>query len=110
VENQLVNALPGGRVQAAVIANQLGMSVRTFRRRLTEEGTSFGEILDRLRRRLACRYVEDEHMSLQQATWLLGYSDIAAFSHAFKRWTGASPRRTRESFFSQERETADRTK
>jgi len=100
VENQLVGALAGGRAQAAEIANQLGMSVRSLRRQLAEEGTSFAEILDRVRQRLARRYLEDESISLQQASWLLGYSEIAAFSHAFKRWTGTSPGRARQSSFS----------
>src|SRR4249920_2862771 len=49
VENRLVSALAGGRVQAAEISSQLGMSVRSLRRQLAEEGTSFGEILDRVR-------------------------------------------------------------
>jgi AraC-like DNA-binding protein len=110
VENQLVGALASGRVQAADIAHQLGMSVRSLRRQLAEEGTSFGDILDRMRRRLALRYLEDERVSIQQTAWLLGYSEIAAFSRAFKRWTGTSPRHARQSSFSQEREKAARTK
>jgi AraC-like DNA-binding protein len=99
VENQLVTALAGGRAQAADIANELGMSVRSLRRQLAEEDTSFGEILDRVRQRLARRYLGDESISLQQVAWLLGYSEIAAFNHAFKRWTGTSPGRARQSSF-----------
>jgi AraC-like DNA-binding protein len=97
VENQLLSALPSGRVQAAVVAQQIGMSARSFARRLAQEGTSFGDILDHLRNRLALRYLEDERISLQQIAWLLGYSELAAFSHAFKRWFGTSPRRARNS-------------
>jgi AraC-like DNA-binding protein len=95
VENQLLGLLPSGRVQAAVVAQQLGMSARSFTRHLAQEGTSFSEILDRLRNRLARRYLEDERISLQQIAWLLGYSEIGAFNHAFKRWTGISPGRAR---------------
>ena len=95
VEDQLVAALPSGRVQAVAIAGQLGMSERSFRRRLATEGTSFGEILDRLRNRLALRYLADEHVSLKQVAWLLGYSEPGAFNHAFKRWTGTSPKQAR---------------
>jgi AraC-like DNA-binding protein len=109
VENQLVSALASGRVQATEIASQLGMSVRSLRRHLADEGTSFGEILDRVRQRLARRYLEDERISLQQAAWLLGYSEIGAFSHAFKRWTGNSPGRARRSTDPQQRGTAART-
>jgi AraC-like DNA-binding protein len=95
VENQLLVALRSGRVQAAEVAEQLGMSERSFRRRLAEEGTSFGEVLDRLRNRLALRYLEDEHVTLKQIAYQLGYSEPGAFNHAFKRWTGTSPSRAR---------------
>jgi AraC-like DNA-binding protein len=95
VEIQLLSMLPSGKVQTAAVAPQLGMSVRSLTRHLAQEGTSFGEILDRLRHRLALRYLEDRHISIQQIAWLLGYSEIGAFNHAFKRWTGTSPRRAR---------------
>jgi AraC-like DNA-binding protein len=108
VENLLVSALASGRVQAAEIANRIGMSVRSLRRHLAEEGTSFGEILDRVRQRLARRYLEDERVSVQQTAWLLGYSEIGAFSHAFKRWTGTSPGRARGATYPQQRETVAR--
>jgi AraC-like DNA-binding protein len=95
VENHLAGVLPSGKVQAGTIAKQLGMSVRSLRRHLAHEGTSFGEVLDGLRNRLAVRYLEDERISLQQIAWLLGYSQVGAFNHAFKRWTGTSPSRAR---------------
>jgi AraC-like DNA-binding protein len=95
VENHLVTVLPSGRVQAAVVAEQLGMSLRSFTRYLADEGATFGQILDHLRKRLALRYLEDQRISLQQVAWLLGYSELPAFTHAFKRWFGTSPRRAR---------------
>jgi AraC-like DNA-binding protein len=95
VENQLLGLLPSGRMQAAVVAQQLGMSARSFTRHLAEEGTTFSDILDRLRNRLALRYLADERISLQQMTWLLGYSEHSAFNHAFRRWFGTSPGRAR---------------
>jgi AraC-like DNA-binding protein len=95
VEHQLLSMLPSGRIQTAAIAQQLGMSKRSFTRHLAQEDISFSEILDRLRHRLALRYLEDRRISLQQIAWLLGYSEIGAFNHAFKRWTGTSPGRAR---------------
>jgi AraC-like DNA-binding protein len=95
VENRLLSMLPSGKVKTAVIAHQFGMSARSCTRHLAQEGTSFSEVLDRLRHRLALRYLEDPHISVQQIAWLLGYSEIGAFNHAFKRWTGTSPGRAR---------------
>src|SRR5262249_43233886 len=83
VEKELLSLLPSGKVQAAVVAQQLGMSARSFARHLTEEGTTFGQILDGLRNRLALRFLADERISLQQIAWLLGYSELPAFNHAF---------------------------
>lgn len=95
VENQLLRMLARGRVHTAAVAQQLGMSPRSFTRHLAQEGTTFAEIVDTLRHRLAVRYLEDHRISLQQVAWLLGYSEIGAFNHAFKRWTGTSPGRAR---------------
>ena len=96
VANQLASLLPRGESRAAVVARQLGMSPRSFTRHLAEEGTTFGEILEQLRQRLAARYLADDRMSVQQIAWLLGYSEVGAFNHAYKRWTGTTPRGTRK--------------
>jgi AraC-like DNA-binding protein len=58
--NQLISLLPRGESGAAAIAQRLGMSTRSFTRHLAEEGTTFGEILERLRQRLASRYLADD--------------------------------------------------
>jgi AraC-like DNA-binding protein len=96
VLNQLASLLPKGESRAAVVARQLGMSSRSFTRHLAEEGTTFGEILEQLRQRLAAGYLADDRMSVQQIAWLLGYSEVGAFNHAYKRWTGTTPGRTRK--------------
>jgi AraC-like DNA-binding protein len=64
VANQLASLLPSGESRAAVVARQLGMSQRSLTRHLAEEGTTFGEILERLRQRLAARYLADDRMSV----------------------------------------------
>ena len=71
VENRLLSVLPSGKIKTAEIAHQFSMSARSFTRHLAQEGTSFGEVLDRLRHRLALRYLEDPHISLQQIACLL---------------------------------------
>jgi AraC-like DNA-binding protein len=96
VANQLLSLLPSGESRAAAVAQRLGMSTRSFTRHLAEEGTTFGEILKRVRQRLATRYLADDRKSVEQVAWLLGYSEVGAFNHAYKRWTGTTPGRTRK--------------
>ena len=67
------------------------MSQRTFARRLADEGLTFSQLLDRLRLDLARRYLVSEELSISKVAWLLGYKEVGAFSHAFRRWTGKSP-------------------
>jgi AraC-like DNA-binding protein len=82
------------KAQAAEIATA-SRSQRTLARRLTLEGVTFSEVLDRLKSHLAQRYLADESLSISQIAWLLGYQEVSAFTHAFKRWTGKTPREAR---------------
>ena len=95
VENAIVPLLPHGNVQAGEIARQLGVSQRTLARRLIAEEVSFSEVLENLRSDLANRYLADPELAISQIAWLLGYQDVGAFSHAFKRWTGKTPGQAR---------------
>ena len=91
VEAVIEPMLKAGAVSAESAARALGMSRQTLYRRLKTEGTTFEEILDAKRRQLAVRYLGMDRVSVKAATYLLGFSDPAAFSRAFKRWTGVSP-------------------
>ena len=95
VENAVVPLLPHGKVRAADIAQRLGLSQRTFTRRLSAEGLTFSELLEQLRSDLAKRYLGENELPISQIAWLLGYHEVGAFSHAFKRWTGKTPRDVR---------------
>ena len=94
-EDVLPKLLPHGRATASEVAMQLGMSSRSLSRKLAEEGTSFAEILDQLRAALAKRYLHDKTLPVSEIAWLLGYREISSLTHAFKRWTGTTPRRFR---------------
>ncbi|MGI9287869.1 MAG: helix-turn-helix domain-containing protein, partial [Pseudomonadales bacterium] len=59
--------------------------------------TSFQEILDTTRQSLALGYMEQSNISITEAAYLLGFSDVSNFTRAFKRWTGKSPRDFRQS-------------
>ena len=85
-------ALSGGACTLGDTAEALGVSVRTLQRRLRDEGTSFAEVVDALRRETAIAYLE-RRIPIPEVAALLGYSDATAFHHAFSRWTGKSPQR-----------------
>ncbi len=95
VENTIVPLLPHGKGRAIEIAPRLGLSQRSFARRLSLEGHTFSDVLEKLRSDLAERYLADERLSITQIAWLLGYQEVSAFTHAFKRWTGKTPREVR---------------
>jgi AraC-like DNA-binding protein len=96
VENAIVPLLPHGEVRASEIAARLGMSQRTAARRLAAEGATFSEILESLRRDLAKQYLTDPDLSISRIAWLVGYEEVSAFTRAFKRQTGKTPRQTRQ--------------
>jgi AraC-like DNA-binding protein len=79
----------------AQVARETGLSRDTLYRRLKAEGTTFARLLDELRHRLAVDYLGAGRVSVNETAYLLGFSDPAAFSRAFKRWTGQSPSRAR---------------
>ena len=91
VERAIEPLLSTGEVTAERVAGSLGISRQTLYRRLKAEGVTFEELLDNKRRDLALTYLKRERMSVKAAAYRLGFSDPAAFSRAFKRWTGLSP-------------------
>ena len=91
VERRLAPMLASGPVRIDQVARALGCSRQTLYRRLKAEGITFAALLDGLRRRLALRFVREQGLSVKESAYRLGVSDPAAFSRAFKRWTGSSP-------------------
>ncbi len=89
--------LGSGRTSLRDVAQQMGISERTLRRRLTDAGTSFSALVSRKRIDLANGWLSSTDFDLKHISFLLGYSEPAAFSRAFKRWTGDSPGRRRGS-------------
>jgi AraC-like DNA-binding protein len=95
VERLLMESLKGGDVSMNAIASKLGLSRQTLFRRLKAEDTTFERVLDDLRHKLALHYLGEDKISVNQTAYLIGFSDPAAFSRAFKRWTGSSPKLSR---------------
>ena len=72
-------------------ATEMGMSGRTLRRKLAEEGTTYQHELDVVRERLTREYFARGGESVTEIAMLLGFTDSSAFAKAFRRWTGLSP-------------------
>ncbi|MFC3115265.1 helix-turn-helix domain-containing protein [Cellvibrio fontiphilus] len=73
------------------IAEDLKLSKRTLQRRLQNQNANFAQIRDALRFHYAIKYLIDEHMSVDNVSKALDFSDRTSFTNAFKRWTGLSP-------------------
>jgi AraC-like DNA-binding protein len=76
---------------AAEIANEVGLSLRTFHRRLAEDGLSYQFIVDEMRRSLATELLENTHMGIDQVAERVGFADATSFRKAFKKWTDRAP-------------------
>ena len=73
------------------VAQQLNVSERTLRRRLSSESSSFRAICDEVRNVLACQYLSDTHLTVADIAELLNYSETVSFRRAFVRWNGMTP-------------------
>jgi len=73
------------------MAAELALSTRSLQRRLSEEGTSFAEVVDDLRHDKARLLLRDPNLAVYEIAYLLGYSDPSTFHRAFRRWQGTSP-------------------
>jgi AraC-like DNA-binding protein len=91
VTGKVRQALPRGTFGARDIAKKMRLSTRTFQRRLESEGTTFTELLERVRKDAATEAVGDSSIALGEAAARAGFADVAGFGRAFKRWTGRSP-------------------
>jgi AraC-like DNA-binding protein len=80
------------------VARELGMSVRSLRRRLGAEGAAYKDLLEHALIDAAKRMLEDPKISIQEAAYALGFSGPAVFHRAFKRWTGMTPSQYRSSY------------
>ena len=87
--------LRGGDPSLAGVALELGMSERSLQRHLRELGYSYNALADQVREATARLYLEQPDMALAEIAYLLGFADQSTFNHAFKRWTGCTPRQAR---------------
>lgn len=110
IKSLLVNKLPAGEINDDEIAEAVNMSKRTLQRKLQRQGLSISLLLDETRKELAVHYLEHSELTIGEITYLVGFSEPANFSRAFKRWMNTSPNiyRHRQAHRSQAAATAIR--
>lgn len=91
VRAALSEALLRGSASEDAVAAQLGLTNRTLRRRLADQGQSFRDLRKDFLRSRAKTLLQDDRLSISEAAFLLGYSEPSTFHRAFRRWTGLSP-------------------
>lgn len=92
----LKRCLASGRPELSGVARDLGMSERTLQRRITDEGTTFRDLLAEARQELWRRLLADPAAGIDEVSCLLGYQDTSSFYRAFRDWEGITPNRWRE--------------
>jgi len=97
VKGAIIEMLPSGGVSDEKVAKRLNMSTRSLQRKLQGAHTTFGKLLDEVRREIAEHYIHDSTVSLTEVAFVLGYSEYSSFWRAYKRWTKASPSDIRKS-------------
>lgn len=92
VRSEVGQALSDGVPTISDTARRLGMSSRTLQRRLSSSGHTYQQLIDEARRQLAEKLLRQTEYSVQEVAFLTGFSEQSAFTRAFKRWAGQTPR------------------
>ena len=96
LRHHLASRLSDGVPQASEVANSMGMSERTFYRRLADENLTYRDVLRDAQLSLAQELLADSSCSIAEVAFLTGFSEQSTFSRAFKRWVGAAPAQFRQ--------------
>ena len=88
----LGKGMQGEKPLVESIAAELVVSARSLQNKLSREGTTFQQLLDYSRKEMAMQYLKNPEMTLCDIAFMLGFSEQSAFNHAFKRWTGKTPK------------------
>lgn len=97
VKGALKRILASGRPEMVEVARDIGMSERTLQRRITEEGTSFRQLMLETRQEVVRHLLAEPTIEIEEIAGLLGYEDTNSFYRAFRTWEGTTPARWRAS-------------
>lgn len=95
----LKRLLSGSRPDLVMVARELGMGERTLQRRITDEGSTFRQLLSETRHELVRQYLGDPAVEITEAAFLVGYEDPNSFYRAFRSWEGTTPAEWRAAHF-----------
>ena len=91
LRREIARVLVKGEAGIEQIAKATGTSVRTLQRRLRDAGVTYADLQNDVRKTLALNLLENQTLALAEIAFSLGYSEVSAFNHAFRRWVGHSP-------------------
>ena len=91
LRREIARVLVKGQSGIEHLAKATGTSVRTLQRRLKDAGVNYSDLQNDVRKTLALNLLENQTLGLAEIAFSLGYSDVSAFNHAFRRWVGQSP-------------------
>lgn len=92
IKSLIARDMPGRPPTLEAMAAQLHMSPSNLRRRLQQEGTSYQEIKDRIRRDLAYRHLREARLKVHEIASMLGFNEPSSFIRSFRNWSGLTPR------------------
>lgn len=91
VKREIVALLKGEEPTLAVVADRLNLGVRTLQLHLKDEGTTYQQVLDEVRKALAVEHLREPNLSTTDIAYLLGFAEPSVFFRSFKKWTGETP-------------------
>lgn len=91
VKKEILDGLKGEEPSLFNVSRSLGIGLRSLQMKLKEEGVTFQQLLDEIRKNLALQHLQESHLSTTDIAYLLGYSEPSVFSRSFKKWTGHTP-------------------
>lgn len=96
VRSEIIETIHTSTPRIEQVAERLGLPVWTLTRQLKDDGFTFSQLFESVRRELACYYLANSSISISRLSERLRYTETSSFTHAFNRWFQESPRRWRE--------------
>lgn len=88
---EIIAIMKGEEPTLAAVADRLAMGVRTLQLHLKEEGTTYQQLLDDIRKELAVKHLQEPNLSTNDIAYLLGFAEPSVFFRSFKKWMGVTP-------------------